>query len=204
MQPFASDPAPTDMPQPSAQSPELHDAQLLRRVAQQDKRALEELYSAYHRRLSRFLLRLAPRHDFAEEVINDTFWVVWCKAADFRGASRVSTWILGIAYRHALHALRDERRSGGNIVDLHEEAAANAAPADSGDTQDWIAHGLNLLPDEQRLTLELAYFMGYSCEEIATITESPVGTVKARMFHAREKLRLTLPLLDGSATALKS
>ena len=205
MQPFAPELALTRMPQSPAQSLESQDAQLLRRVAQQDKRALEELYSAYHRRLSRFLLRLAPRHDFAEEVINDTFWVVWCKAADFRGASRVSTWILGIAYRHALHALRQERRSGGtgHPPELHQDADSSD-PADNGDTQDWIAHGLNLLPDEQRLTLELAYFLGYSCEEIATITECPVGTVKARMFHAREKLRLTLPSLGGTSTVFKS
>jgi RNA polymerase sigma-70 factor (ECF subfamily) len=54
------------------------------------------------------------------------------------------------------------------------------------------------LPEEQRLSLELAYFMGHSCEEIAAITDSPVGTVKARMFHAREKLRLALPSLGGA------
>jgi RNA polymerase sigma-70 factor, ECF subfamily len=189
----------TDMPQSPAQTLELQDAQLLRRVAQQDKRALEQLYNSYHRRLSRFLLRLAPRHDFAEEVINDTFWVVWNKAADFRGASRVSTWILGIAYRHALHALREERRSGGtDHAELREDSGSIDDPGDSRDLQDWIARGLNLLPDEQRLALELAYFLGYSCEEIAAITECPVGTVKARMFHAREKLRLTLPSLGGT------
>jgi RNA polymerase sigma-70 factor (ECF subfamily) len=203
MQPFAPEPALTDMPQSPAQSLELQEAQLLRRVAQQDKRALEELYISYHRRLSRFLLRLAPRHDFAEEVINDTFWVVWCKAADFRGASRVSTWILGIAYRHALHALREERRAG---IPAHAQPADDCStdPGDSRDTQDWIARGLNLLPDEQRLTIELAYFLGHSCEEIAAITECPVGTVKARMFHAREKLRLTLPSLGGTASGLPS
>jgi RNA polymerase sigma-70 factor (ECF subfamily) len=48
------------------------------------------------------------------------------------------------------------------------------------------------------LTLELAYNMGHSIEEIAEITDSPVGTVKARMFHAREKLRQYLPVLGGA------
>jgi RNA polymerase sigma-70 factor, ECF subfamily len=56
---------------------------------------------------------------------------------------------------------------------------------------------LNHLPVEQRLTLELAYQMGHSMEEIALITDCPVGTVKARMFHAREKLRQYLPALSG-------
>jgi RNA polymerase sigma-70 factor (ECF subfamily) len=63
--------------------------------------------------------------------------------------------------------------------------------------RDWVAHGLSHLPVEQRLALELAYNMGHSIEEIAEITDSPVGTVKARMFHAREKLRQYLPVLGG-------
>ncbi len=65
--------------------------------------------------------------------------------------------------------------------------------------QDWLGHGLNQLPAEQRLTLELAYHMGHSLEEIAAITDCPVGTVKASMFHAREKLRQYLPASSGGA-----
>jgi RNA polymerase sigma-70 factor, ECF subfamily len=187
------------MPRVSTGIPESQEAQLLQRVAAQDRRALEELYHAYHRRLSRFLLRLAPRYDFAEEVINDTFWVVWCKAGEFRGASRVSTWIMGIAYRRALRALRDARQVSALDRRLQEDPwHGEAVNADRDDLQDLVARALNELPDEQRLALELAYFMGHSCEEIATITGCPVGTIKARMFHAREKLRHALPLLGGA------
>ncbi len=64
--------------------------------------------------------------------------------------------------------------------------------------QDWLTQGLEQLSAEQRLTLELAYHMGHSLEEIAAITDAPVGTVKARMFHAREKLRHYLPALGGA------
>ena len=185
------------MPQPSGQSAESQESALLQRIACRDRRALEDLYTRYHRRLSRFMLRLAPRYDFAEEIINDTFWVVWRKAADFRGASLVSTWIMGIAYRRALRALRDERhRSAFDWQPLQDEPAVDEGEAAL--TQDWIAKGLRELPEEQRLTLELAYFMGHSCEEIATISGCPVGTVKARMFHAREKLRRALPSLGGN------
>src|SRR5512134_3594333 len=80
--------------------------QLLRRVADGDRQAFQTLYLAYHRRLARFLTRVTRRYDVAEEVINDTLWVVWCKAGQFRGESQVSTWIMGIAYRRALKALR--------------------------------------------------------------------------------------------------
>jgi RNA polymerase sigma-70 factor, ECF subfamily len=186
------------MPQALPQSAEFQDGLLLRRVALQDKLAFEELYNSYHRRLSRFLLRLAPRYEFAEEVINDTFWVVWQKAADFRGASRVSTWIMGIAYRRALRALRDERQNGtGRFDEIREDTLSNDELGEPAENQDWVAQGLRALPDDQRIAIELAYFLGHSCEEIAAITDCPVGTVKARMFHAREKLRLSLPALGG-------
>ena len=186
------------MPQALPLAADSQDSQLLRRVAQRDKRAFEELYNAYHRRLSRFLLRLAPRYEFAEEVINDTFWVVWQKAGDFRGASRVSTWIMGIAYRRALRGLRDERQHGGSRHEqIQDDTLSNDELGEPAETNDWIAQALRTLPDEQRIALELAYFLGHSCEEIAAITECPVSSVKARMYHAREKLRTILPALGG-------
>ena len=79
-----------------------HERALLARVALRESAAFQELYFIYHRRLARFLTRFVHRYDIAEEVINDTMWVVWSKACDFRDASRVSTWIMGIAYRRAL------------------------------------------------------------------------------------------------------
>ena len=63
--------------------------------------------------------------------------------------------------------------------------------------RDWVGKGLRHLPLEQRTTLELAYYMGHSCEEIGEIMDCSVGTVKARMFHARVKLRNLLPALGG-------
>jgi RNA polymerase sigma-70 factor, ECF subfamily len=188
------------MSRPLPQSAEARETFLLQQVAEGNRQAFEELYTGYHRRLSRFLLRLAPRYDFAEEVINDTFWVVWRKAGEFRGASRVSTWIMGIAYRRALRALREVRQVSALDRRMSEEAGAGSEDsAAAADMQDWISQGLAELPEEQRLTLELAYFMGHSCEEISAITGSPVGTIKARMFHAREKLRQSLPSLGGIA-----
>src|SRR5215471_3569665 len=84
--------------------------ELIERVARRDRRAFEELYNLYHRRLARFLTRLTRRYDLAEEIINDTFWVVWRGARDFRGDSQPSTWILGIAYRKARNAFRASAR----------------------------------------------------------------------------------------------
>jgi RNA polymerase sigma-70 factor (ECF subfamily) len=86
-------------------------------------------------------------------------------------------------------------------VSLSEQQEPTADPVLAAEISDWVAHGLTQLPIEQRLTLELAYTMGYSLEEIAAITEAPVGTVKARMFHARQKLRQCLPAIGGLSAA---
>src|SRR5882762_3820817 len=86
-----------------------HDNELLVAVAAGNRLALEELYLGYHRRLARFLTRFTPRYENVEEIINDTFMVVWQSAKDFRCASQVSTWIIGIAYRTALKSVRRQK-----------------------------------------------------------------------------------------------
>lgn len=170
--------------------------ELLRLVAAGDRAAFKELYLIYHRRLARFLMRMTSRHDLIEEVINDTLWTVWLKAGDFRGDSLVSTWIVGITYRRALKALR--RHAAPRPLPSEEAAVAPDAQAED-ETREWLGRALAELPLEQRMVMEFSYLMGHSCEEIAQIMQCPVNTVKTRMFHAREKLRRSLPRLAGAS-----
>ena len=171
------------------------EVELVARIGEGDRKAFEELYTLYHRRLARFLTRLTRRYDLAEEVINDTFWVVWRKARDFRGDSQPSTWILGIAHRKARNAFRasarlEERNLPEEILPLTSEE-----PCGAEELRDWLGRALAQLPVEQRLAVELCYELGYSCEEIAAVMGCPVNTVKTRLFHARAKLQKLLPQL---------
>ncbi len=159
--------------------------------------ALEALYLKYHVRLAHFVARVTPRYENIEEIINDTFMAVWKSATDFRKTSQVSTWIFGIAYRTALNSLRRQRHHS-DVRSFDDYPEQTVDPVHATEVRDWLTHGLNRLPPEQRLTLELTYLMGYSVEEIAAISNSPVGTVKARMFRARERLREYLPALAGA------
>lgn len=168
--------------------------ELLRQVAAGDRTAFKELYLIYHRRLARFLMRMTSRHDLIEEVINDTLWTVWLKAGDFRGDSLVSTWIVGITYRRALKALRRHGTARPMLVD---EVAVAPDVQTEAENREWLGLALAELPLEQRMVMEFSYLMGHSCEEIAQIMQCPVNTVKTRMFHAREKLRRSLPRLAG-------
>ena len=176
------------------------EAELISRVARRDRRAFEELYNLYHRRLGRFLNRLTRRYDLAEEIINDTFWVVWQNAGDFRGDSQPSTWILGIAYRKARNAFRTAARTRAREENLEPSAfpLTTEEPARREELRDWLTHALVELPVEQRLAVELCYELGHSCEEIAVIMGCPVNTVKTRLFHARAKLQRRLPELSGA------
>lgn len=183
---------------------DLQDLAWLHATARGERAAFERLFRHHHPRLLRFLWRSVPRMELAEEIVNEALWVVWHQAGSFRGDSRVRTWITGIAYRCMLRALRD----GAPALEVNESAMADFSfdllPASPDDEArrvqgNWLEQGLKTLPPDQRLTLELAYLQGESCEDIAAIMGCPVGTVKARMFHARVRLRNVLPALAGEA-----
>jgi RNA polymerase sigma-70 factor, ECF subfamily len=178
---------------------------LIKAIARGDRGAFEKLYTSYHGLLTRFLTRSTSRRDLVDEVVNETMWAVWRGASRFRGDSKPRSWVIAIAYRSLMKALRDRPLEAG-VASLHRsdvdvpggipEAVNDIARAE---IRDWVRHGLDLLPADQRMTIELAYFLGQSCEEIAHIMNCAVGTVKARMFHARVRLRNTLPSLGGEA-----
>jgi RNA polymerase sigma-70 factor (ECF subfamily) len=175
------------------------DLALLSRVAVGDRDAFRRLYAQYHRRLHRFLMRLTRQRPLTEEVINDTMMVVWQHAGDFRGASRVSTWILGIAYRRALKTLERSRNASAQDTIVAAATLPDGLLLDAlsqgTETHDWIDTALAQLSPEHRMVIELAYFLGLSCEEIAEIVGCPLGTVKTRMFYGRERLRQVLTAL---------
>lgn len=171
------------------------EVELIARIGDGDRKAFEELYNLYHRRMARFLTRLTRRYDLAEEVINDTFWVVWRKARSFRGDSQPSTWILGIAYRKARNAFRTSARLAPQNLPADSMPLTSEGPASGEELRDWLSQALAQLPVEQRLAVQLCYELGHSCEEIATIMNCPVNTVKTRLFHARAKLQKSLPRL---------
>ena len=101
-------------PRAPGPGPDAAERELLERVAKaRDQAAFRTLYGNYYQRLSRLLARMSVRREDIEEVINDTFWVIWTKAGEFRGASQLSTWIIGIAYRRA-REIRHEYRIRGS------------------------------------------------------------------------------------------
>jgi RNA polymerase sigma-70 factor (ECF subfamily) len=175
---------------------EHRERELLARIDARNREAMRELYLLYYPRLTRFLRRMTRRHDLVEEVINDTLFLVWEKAGDFRGDSRVSTWIMGIAYRRGLNLLRAERRAQEHMVlPTTDEQHLIKPAAEQSDLIELLECALDSLSADHRAVLELTYYYDHSCAEIAAIMDCPTNTVKTRMFHARNKLRELLPVL---------
>jgi RNA polymerase sigma-70 factor, ECF subfamily len=167
---------------------------LLRSIARGDRHAFEELYRIYYRRLARYLsTRIPPSHS-ADEIIDDTFMVVWRHAGEFRHQSQVSTWIFGITCRVALKSLRRNQRWSAVAEEGFSKPSID--PTQEAEKRDWLEAGLRRLPEKQRLSLLLAYQYGHSIQQVASMTQSAVGTVKARMYHARGRLRHLLTALQ--------
>ncbi len=176
------------------------DLSLIATIAKGDRSAFKALYDRYYDRLLRFICRITGEVEDAQEGVNDVMLVVWQTSSRFRGDSKASTWILGIAYRKALQILEKKRRwlnrfKAGEISDWNELSSPGSEHTDESELQDWLQQGLRQLSPVQRAVVELTYVYGCSYEEIATILDCPVNTVKTRMFHAREKLRQALPPL---------
>jgi RNA polymerase sigma-70 factor (ECF subfamily) len=175
------------------------DLRLLQQVATKDRKAFEALYARHYQPLTRYLSRLMRRPDMVEEVVNDTMFVVWEKAARFEGRSKVSTWITGIAYLKGIKALdRIKMRPEQNaeVVAKAEELEEDQNLITRLGLDDWLTSGLELISADQRSVVELTYYSGFSYQEIADLMGCPVNTVKTRMFHARKRLAKLLPVLQ--------
>ncbi|HEX7817045.1 RNA polymerase sigma factor [Dyella sp.] len=177
-----------------ARSGDYEEVALLTRVAAEEMDAFEALYRMYHPRLERFVRGMTKQPGLAEEIIDDTMMVVWRKAYTFNHTAKVSTWIFAIAYRQSLKSLRGIDSTVEFDQDEHGGSTATG-PEDELQTLELRRHlddALQTLSAEQRAVIELTYYFGYGCREIAEIVDCPVDTVKTRMFYARRKLKNVL------------
>jgi RNA polymerase sigma-70 factor (ECF subfamily) len=182
------------------------DELLLERIAGKDRAAFQELYQRYYQRLFGYVFKVTRRPEVVEEAVNDTLFAVWQGAGSFRGGSRPSTWILGIAHRQALKSLSRQKRVDRDAeprpgAELPGHAPVEEQPeslAVRRELHSVLGRALARLPNEQRAVVELTYYHDCSYAEIASVLGCPVNTVKTRMFHARRRLR-TLLAEDGSS-----
>jgi RNA polymerase sigma-70 factor, ECF subfamily len=167
------------------------DAQLIKRMADEDQAALRGLYTRHQARVFRFLLRLVRQHAIAEELTNEVFMEAWRNAASFEGKSSAATWLLSIAHHRAVSALRRHREECWNEEEAAEIADAKDDPEvelQKTDKAAILRRCLETLSLEHREVIDLVYYHEMSIGEVSSIVGIPESTVKTRVFYARKRL----------------
>lgn len=168
-----------------------------------DESALATLYDRWSQSVYSVVAHLLKDADGAEDVVEESFWQVWQRASSYdpsRGTVR--SWLLTIARSRALDRLRGRKRnpedSAADLNIIRDPRSDPSQEAEGAERSQLVYGALVELPEEQRRTLELAYFRGLSQSEIADALGVPLGTVKTRMRLGMQKLRDKLIVLRES------
>jgi RNA polymerase sigma factor (sigma-70 family) len=174
--------------------PRAADARLLGRIRERDERAIEELYRRYSGPLYSLAYQVTGAERFAQEVVQDVFMAVWRDAGRFDpGRGALGPWLYSLARHKAIDLVRREQthRKRTADVDLEFEVAP-----DDVDREAWqnvrrekVLEAIRLLPDAQRIALELAFFGGLTHVEVAEKLGIPLGTAKTRIRTGLLRLR---------------
>ena len=188
---------------------EASDAQLVQRAQRGDRTAFDLLVLKYQHRILKLIGRFVSDPVEAQDVAQDAFIKAYRALGSFRNDSAFYTWMYRIAINTAKNALvaRKRRPLDFNLDAQDQEQFERQPGLKEGDTPEGILlteeirktvhEAMQALPDDLRTAITLRELDGLSYEEIATAMECPVGTVRSRIFRAREAIDKKLaPLLD--------
>ena len=188
------------------------DQELVERAQQGDTKAFEMLVVKYNRRLGRLLSRFIKDEHEVNDVVQESFIKAYRALPNFRGESAFYTWLYRIGINTAKNFLAtsgkrpfmsaDVANEEGDILDLADQLADNHTPEAemlNREILQTVEAAVAKLPEDLRKAITLREMEGLSYEEIAQIMDCPIGTVRSRIFRAREVIAKDLrPLLDTS------
>lgn len=158
---------------------------LLAATARGDRQAFAELYRLTHRRFYAIALALTRQPEVAEDILQESYLAIWRTASQYQaGRAPVLVWLMAIVRHRAIEFLRQRRRRAleTSAEPLADEALQTPDPQ-ALESIDLIAHAiqecLRRLPPEQAHIIGLAFFHGFSHEELAAQLQTPLGTVKS-------------------------
>ncbi len=170
------------------------DEALLTRIAAGDREAFALFFERYAARVKSYLVRLGARGAQAEDLAQDAMVAVWRRAASFDGAkAKASTWMFVIARNAWIDRLRREKVEFAYRGYIQAPEQSSDEPPDEAaarvQTEEQIRAALDLLSEEQRQVVQLAFYEDSPHSEIAERLDLPLGTVKSRLRLALGKLR---------------
>jgi RNA polymerase sigma-70 factor (ECF subfamily) len=191
------------------------DAMLVERTVAGDQKAFELLVIKYERRIQRLIGRMVRDVDLVEDIAQETFIRAYRALAQFRGEAQFYTWLYRIAVNTAKKALMELKRNptvSENFFksDDDDETSTLENELTSAETPESLLAGkeiaqmvntaMEALPEELRQAITLREIEGLSYEEIAEAMNCPIGTVRSRIFRAREAISARIkPLLENQS-----
>ena len=169
----------------------IEDELLVLRCQDREVAALSELVHRWHGRLSRFVFRLTEHKEATEDVTQECWLAVASGIRKLDDPARFRGWLFRIAANKAADWIRREQRKRKTQEGLLSESDTQIAPESCESESDItiLRKALRRLPKEQRVILRLKYLEGIRTDDIAEILKVPAGTVKSRLYYAREALR---------------
>ena len=164
---------------------------LLPRVAEGDREAFRELYDLTSRRIYFYLYRLLQDAEQAEDVQMEVYVQVWKGAGTFRGQSKATTWMFGIARNLAMKAMRKQRHHA-NIDDYAHLEDPHQPDLDAPDRKRIVAKAMAMISSKHREVLDFVFFQQMRYQEIADLLDVSVNTVKTRVYYAKAALQKTM------------
>ncbi len=193
------------------------DQQLVERVQKGDKKAFDLLVLKYQLRLSKLVSRFLRNQSDVPDVVQEAFIKAYRALPNFRGDSAFYTWLYRIAINTAKnHLVSQSRKSPQNSIDVQDaedygisewlkEHASPEREALASELETTIYQAMDGLPSDLREAITLREIEGLSYDEIAEVMDCPIGTVRSRIFRARETIDGKLePMLDDESRQVSS
>lgn len=163
------------------------DRKIIERVLKGDTEAFNLLVRQWEKPIYNFILRMIGDRDEAMDLCQDSFMKAYRELGTLKDRDRFSAWLYRIAHNTCYSRLR--KNIGKTFVELEPETSAGRMPIENRLA---VENALQHLPEDQREVVVLKVFHGLKFEEIATIQDAPVSTVKSRLYMGFEKLRSIL------------
>ena len=161
-----------------------------------DQGILENLYHQYFNKTYRTAYMVTGDHQMAEDATQEAFLKAFTKLNTLRDMEKFGSWVCVIAANYAIDLLRKKKRMVfSDNLSRHADNSPGTSPQESWEkteSSQEVREALSLLEPEEREILVLKYFNELSIKEIAVLTGTPTGTIKSRLFRAREKVKILL------------